>query len=225
MKNKKQHNADYSSCRTKTDLLIRIALFFLLCIFVVVIWKANQPVVYLDVSQYGQYTGTGSNAFVREYIISFFPEQIEEYFSNVKYVYKAAGKNNYDFEAYLEFSITDTNIFNRYVGEIAPEDSWETFPFNSDYQAYMIENCLDVRESSIPDHRSEVDYPIEGARVRVVLCNAENQTIVFWALGVYDGGGVGTDFLNTFFDRFDIDPLAYEQAADSPHGRDPFAIE
>lgn len=226
MENEYQPNEyEYSSGRTNQHILSRIALIFLACVLVAVIWKANQPVVYSDVSQYGHYTGTASNAFVREYINSFFPEQIEEYFSDVKYVYKAAGRSNYDFEAYLEFSISDTTMFNRYVGEIAVEDSWETFPFHSDYQVYWIENGLDVRKSSIPDQGGENDYLIERARIRVILCNTEDQTMIFWALGVYDGGGVGTDFLNTFFDHFEIDALVYEQTADSPHGKGPFAIE
>lgn len=194
-------------------------------IFAVLVYVAEQPTVCTDVSDYGHYTGTAVNKFVRNYINSFFPAQIEESFSDVRYTYKAEGGNTYDFEAYLEFSITDSDAFWHYVEDIAPESAWQTFYFDADYQIYSIENCLDILAGDVDDPESELYHPIERAKIRTVLYNAETQTFIFWALGVYDGGGVGTNFLNVFFDRFGIDPVIYEQTADSPYGQDPFGID
>ena len=194
-------------------------------IFAAVVYVAEQPTICTDVSKYGHYTGTAANQFVRNYINSFFPAQIEESFSDVRYSYKAAGENTYDFEAYLEFSITDTGAFWRYVEKIAPEGTWETFSFDEAYQIHTIENRLDIQAGSVDEPESELYHPIERAKIRTILYNGETQTIIFWALGVYDGGGVGTNFLNVFFDRFGIDPVIYEQTADSPYGRAPYGID
>ena len=209
----------------KRKIVIFIISLFLLSPLFLIIRDANQMVVCDDVSQFGHYTGTGANNFVRNYINSFFPEQIEAFCSDVQYMYKAAGRNNYDFEAYLEFTITDPGKFCRYVDEIAPKEAWETFFFDTEYKIYSIENRFDIHENSMADKESLLYYPIECARIRSVLYHTETQTIIFWALGVYDGGGIGTNFLNTFFRRFGIDPVAYEKTANTPYGIDPFALD
>lgn len=201
------------------------AAILLICCFVILTWKASQMVVYTEVSEYGIYTGTGANYFVRDYINSFFPEEIEEYFTDVKYSYKAAGENAYDFEAYLEFTILDTDTFERYVENIAPESAWETFTFDTNYQIYMIENRFDIHNDDEYDPESIYCHPIERAKIRAVLYHSETHTIIFWALGVYDGGGIGTNCLNAFFTRFGIDPVVYEQIADSPYGFSPYDID
>ena len=205
--------------------IVPVAGILIIICLAMLTWKASQMVVYTDVSEYGIYTGTGANDFVRDYINSFFPEEIEEFFTDVKYSYKAPGENAYDFEAYLEFTITDADTFEQYVENIAPESAWETFPFDADYRIYMLENRFDINTEKEYDPESIYYYPIEGARIRAVLYHAETQTIIFWALGVYDGGGIGTNCLNTFFTRFGIDPVVYEQTADTPHDSGPYGID
>ena len=52
---------------------------------------------------------------------------------------------------------------------------------------------------------------IDNAKIGAVLFSDAEQRIIFFALGAYDGGGTSTDELNYFFDRFGINPWAYEK--------------
>lgn len=211
-------------CLDNKAFIISLSILFI-CFWVSVIWKAEQPVICTDISEYGYYTGTGANDFVRDYIHSIFPEKIEDTFSDIKYVYKAAGQSAYDFEAYLEFSIKDPDAFRCYVENIAPEYEWEPFRFDADFQISLIENYLHIHEDRKADPESDFYYPIESAKIKAILYNPETNTIIFWALGVYDGDAISTNFLNTFFERFDIDPILYLKTADTEVDYDPYAVE
>lgn len=189
------------------------------------ILESDGLIVRTSVSEFGNYTGSGCDEFTQEYIHSFFPEQIADSFSNVKYSYKAGGNNTYGFEAFLEFSIDDTEEFKSFADRIADETAWEPFAFDNKYEAFVLDNCLDISEGIIENPESDYYHPIERAKIRIVLKNDDTQTIMFWALGVYDGGGIGTNFLNAFFDRFNIDPIIYEQTASSPYGQSPYLID
>ena len=200
-------------------IVLMIGLFVVHCL----LW--DYTTVITDVSQYGHYDGTAVDDFVTDYINSFFPDKIEDYFSDVNYVYKALSHDTYAFEAYLEFTIEDPELFHRFVRDVAPENGWDTFAFDENYQIYLLENGLDISTEDVVDTETGLYYPIERARIRAVLYSEETQTVIFWAFGVYDGGGVRTDYLNTFFDRFEIDPVVYEQTADSPHGKSPYGLD
>ena len=69
--------------------------------------------------------------------------------------------------------------------------------------------------SKEPDENSP-DYSIESASIKKVLYNIEEQRVIYWALGVFDGGFADTRHFNAFFDRFEIDPYLYEQQAYFP---------
>ena len=170
-----------------------------------------------DIADYGVYSGTNDDAFTRNFISSFFPKEITPSINVVKYSYRAENVDTYGFEAYLEIHIDNPDTFEDYIQSIAPTEKWGQFTFSEKYFEYSIENVLDISIRNPDDWAQQPYHPIECARIRKVLCCAESQTIIFVAIGVYDGGGVGTDYLCAFFDRFEIDPIAYEETADSPY--------
>lgn len=211
-------------------VIIRLGMIvcaFLLAILTIVI-AACIPVKNTettDISDYGVYTGTCADSFTQAYINSFFPKEISSSYRNIKYSYKAQEFDTYAFEAYLEFTIEDVTEFNRLIQSIASEDEWKPFAFDESFMEYNIENGFDICVHD-PEELGESAYDhIECAKIRKILYSAETQTIIYVAIGVYDGGAVGTDYLCVFFERFGIDPIEYEQIADSPYGMGPYDID
>lgn len=117
------------------------------------------------------------------------------------------------FEAFLEFSIRDTELFVDYVESITEESNWKPFRFDSNYMEFSIDDALRI---SFGEEQPIKTY-IEEARIGKVLYSQSEQRIIFVAIGVYDGGGTKTEELNAFFDRFNIDPAVYAETADEAH--------
>lgn len=212
-----------NSCLFRLNsILIGIGVFIASILLMIV-----APVKYTettDLADYGEFTGTGSKSFVENYINSIFPQSIDESFTNVSYSFKAENIDTYGFEAYLEFSIEDTEEFNRYIDAIKQEYSFQDFPYDSSFQECKIEDVFVLFTDTDYDPTSIPHYQITQAKIRKILYSKESQTIIYVAMGVYDGGGAGTDYLNVFFNRFGIDPVEYEQNADSMYGVDPYGI-
>ena len=176
------------------------------------------------ISDYGHYDGTGVDSFTSQYIQSFFPKEIEDFFSDVEYSYKAENIDTYGFEAYLEFTIEDESKFLEYISEITDEENWQNFAYASGYKEYSIENVFELDIDETDDPSSIFYRQIIHAKIRKVLYSQEEQRIIYIAIGVYDGGGTGTNYFNTFFERFQIDPEEYEQTASSGDGVNPYGI-
>ena len=167
-----------------------------------------------DVADYGIVKGNYDNECPQRYISSFFPEKIEEYFSDVTYHYKAKKLDTYAFEMYLDFEIQDTDKYASFISNISHvigNEISETFFFDSAYQAYYISNYVTIYES-IDENRPPY---IDNALIGLVLFSEEEQRVIFFALGTYDGGGTDSKELGFFFERFEIDPLEYQEQADS----------
>ena len=79
---------------------------------------------------------------------------------------------------------------------------------------YKIDNSFDIHITDPRRLEENPGHAIESAGIKKILYCAETQTIIYVAIGVYDGGGVETDYLCVFFERFDIDPVEYERSAD-----------
>jgi hypothetical protein len=60
-------------------------------------------------------------------------------------------------------------------------------------------------------------YAIHYAEIGKVLFSEEEQRVIFFALGDYDGGGTDTAELGYFFTRFDIDEKEYQDHAYYTH--------
>lgn len=81
------------------------------------------------------------------------------------------------------------------------------------YKEYSIENVLELDIDAVDDPSSIFYRQILYAKIGKILYSPEEQRIIYVAIGVYDGGGIGTNYLNVFFERFQIDPIEYEQTA------------
>lgn len=186
---------------------------FAICIVIAVLffgmmWALDTPIEYYetnDINEYGIYLGNRNNHVPAEFISSFFPEHIEEYYSEISYSYRAENCDTYGFEAYLEFTIEDDELFSQHTKAATGNLSCYPFQYDSDYVEYVVSNKLQLNTI---DYSGEV-Y-IEQASIGLILLSPENHKIVYIAIGVYDGGGVTVDSLCSFFERFTIDPLIYE---------------
>ena len=205
--------------KTKS-LLIRIgiicaAIFILLNVLSAACFFAGfidiiftKPVVTTDLDDYGKYTGNYDNDFPNEFITSFFPEKIEDNFSNVKYSYRARKGDTYAFEAYLEFQIDDPSEFQSFVENYAGGYSPD-FHYDPSFKEYTIADIFEPTSLSNESNSNETNCSIRYAKIGKILYSEETHTIIFVAIGVYDGGVVNTDFLCEYFNRFGIDPREY----------------
>lgn len=162
-----------------------------------------------DVSDYGNYIGNYDNETPREFINSFFPEHIEEIFTDITYHYKAKKFDTYAYEAYLEFVIDDIDGFQTILNRYVDQSKSKPFLYNESYMDYSISNVLRLH---IPE-KAPNTYALNSAYIGKILYSQEEQRLIFWALGVFDGGGTDTSELNFFFDRFEIDVMDYQQNA------------
>lgn len=71
-----------------------------------------------DIADYGVIIGNYDNENPQEFVFSFFPERIEEYFSNVNYHYKAKKLDTFAYEIYLDFVIEDTQLYNTFISNV-----------------------------------------------------------------------------------------------------------
>lgn len=159
-----------------------------------------------DIADYGIIKGNYDNDSPKKFVSSFFPENIEAYFSDVTYHYKAKKGDTYAYEMYLEFVIQDTEQYAFFLSNVIGDEVCEPFYFDPTYQAYYISNYLTLDQSLV-----DGSLFIDNAKVGLVLFSEEEQRVFFIALGMYDGGGANVDELNFFFHRFGIDPQEYEK--------------
>ena len=203
----------------KTLLIILICISSVLLFFGILTWSVI-PKQYTtnDIEEYGKFTGNYDNDFPREFTTSFFPEQIETFFSEVAYSYRAQKNDTYAFEVYLEFVIEDTEVFENFVKETTEGLASKPFFYDSSFVEYTV---ADVFEGTIWHEESGVStyVSISYAKIGKILCLKEEQRIAFVALGVYDGGMARSDFLTVYFDRFGIDAKNYEGATIRIHNK------
>ena len=159
-----------------------------------------------SVEDYGKYTGNYDNRTVQAFINSFFPDRLENTFSNINYSYRAQKYDTYAFEAYLSFNIEDDDLYQAAVATYTSGLPQSEFRYDSTYTQYSL---VDKFSPGSLTGTNTTDVYIQYAKIGKILCNPEQNEIIFVALGVYDGGVATTSYLTTYFDRFQIDPLEY----------------
>lgn len=167
-----------------------------------------------SIDDYGVYTGNYDNDFPEEFISSFFPDEIEANFKNVSYSYRAQKSDTYAFEAFLEFEIEDENQYQNFVDTVSTNRVATEFPYDTSFIQYVVS---DEFVPTVFDGKSQTDpyvVNIRFAEIGKILCSDKDNKIIFVAIGVYDGGVVKTDFLNVYFDKFEINPSEYNQSAE-----------
>ena len=170
-----------------------------------------------NIEDYGDYSGTYNTRKIYDKIHSFFPAEIEDNFKNIKYSYKAQQKIDYAFEAYLEFTIEDSNEYVEFVNECTQGIKGKTFLYDTSFVEYVIADryelsyLTDVLPDQLKDKpRDEADKEkryIDYADIRKILCCPSENTIIFVILYSENSGDI--DYLSTFFERFEINPNEY----------------
>lgn len=166
-----------------------------------------------DIADYGKYIGNYDNESPQIFITSFFPEEISTAFSDIHYSYKAEKSDSYAFEAYLEFTIQDNDIFEQHIAAAVGRNETKAFCYDPSFTEYTVSECLwfvgnEMRYDYNLDSESQ-DYHIEEAHIGKILYSVAEQRVIYIAIGVYDGGATTTNYLSTFFNRFQIDPMEY----------------
>lgn len=195
-----------------TMILILLALIIILPL-VIAICDTGRVYETNDVGDYGNYTGNYNNEKPREFITSFFPAELSDTYTDVEYHYKAKRFDTYAYEAYLEFVIPDTAEFDLFLELYIPEDQCKPFLFDHSYMEYSISNVVMLD----PEKNKSGGFAIHYAEIGKVLFSEEEQRVIFFALGDYDGGGTDTAELGYFFTRFDIDEKEYQDHAYYTH--------
>lgn len=198
----------------KITAIVLAVLIFAVGVFALWMWGLYQSMTDWrtteDVAEYGIIQWNGDNEIPEKFIKSFFPEQIEPYFENVTYKYKALDWCSYNCEIYLEFTIEDQKVFREFVDEHTKGITPVEFAYDPAFDDYVIKNDLyiDVKSqlaSAIEEENYFFDY---GAEMGRILVDEDSQQIIFTAICVYRCCGGDTDDYD-FYSRFDIDPLEY----------------
>ena len=163
-----------------------------------------------SLSEYRKITGNHDNDRPAAFIAQFFPEVIQDSFSDVTYHYTAKKGDEYAYECYLEFVIEDEEAFNAFLMPYSERYKAVEFGPDSSFMEYSISNVLDMDWTMFSNEKG---YPIQCAKIGKILYSPEEHRIIFVALGVQAGGGAGTVDLHYFFDRFHIDVLEYQMDA------------
>lgn len=190
-----------------------IASILYVIVAIVVFFAPPKYTQVTDISKYGEYTGTRNDDAVQEFINAFFPAEIQPQFSNVVYSYNAVDQDEYAFEAYLEFTISDSDFFWEYISALAPSSQWQKFRYDEDYMEYLVIDGFELTYAGNLGTYENPAYSIRWAKIGRILYCEEDQSIIFSAIGVNNGGFANTSELSTFFDRFNIRPLQYARSA------------
>ena len=188
-------------------IILSFVIILLLAIVLGMIHRTTRTGVYetTDVAEYKKIAGNEDNATPQAFVNSFFPEKIESSFTNVVYHYTALENASHAYECYLEFTIEDSELFSSFIDKTIQRENTTDFQYDNTFQEYSIRNQFDL---SMTRQTSNGTYPIQYAVVGKILFSEQDQRVIFWALGVWDGGE-NTNQLNTFFSRFDIDAYDY----------------
>ena len=165
-----------------------------------------------DPAAYGQITGNYDNETPAAFISSFFPEEIRENFSNVRYSYTAQKGDSYACQVWLEFDMDDEAAFADFISACTDAGQVETFSFDTAYMDYTVSNSFELTH---PGYDAPDDIHIEYAKIGKILYREDTRHILFYALCIFDGGYSSTKNFGDFFTCFDIDPLEYEDVSDS----------
>lgn len=223
--------------RTFRILLIILPILVVSLLFAQFMDWASTPADYetRDIAQYGIYVGN-SESYMQEYIGRFFPEQIEDYFDDVTYVFKSRAIDTYGFEALLEFTIEDEEQFRSFVAEATEGLYTRQFHYDPAFREYLVyeeddgyihdglmlgeAECREGHGKRKGDWDCYEDphpgqyYRIDSARIAKILVDYDAHRMIYVAMAVHDGGGSSTDFFCEYFSRFGLDPKEYEAYTD-----------
>ena len=154
------------------------------------------------VADYGVIKGNYDNDRPERFIKSFFPDVIDQGYSDVEYYYRAQKEGDYNFEAYLEFKVPDKEAYEALVESVAGETEISTFVFDPRFSTYEISDGLIMERAETGEK-----WQISNAWFGRVLFSEETQTVVYVAMGYKGDASVDVEGLDHFFTKFEIDPV------------------
>ena len=144
-----------------------------------------------DIENYGIYD-------YPEKMPDFFPKEITEEMTPVKFSYYYDNSWDWCYELYLEVKMTEQeydSYKSQYSGKLVA--CW----YADSYTEYVMKDCLNLYEGEEYDYASNPD-------IKKIIFNDKDKTVIFWTM-------YGLDpfyFENSaFFERFSIEPRLYEE--------------
>ena len=180
------------------------------------------PTITTDLADYGVITGNNHNEYPQEYFDNLFPAAIEEHFENPVYYYRGQESDTYACEAYLEFSISDPDLFDEHYQSLARLGSTEPFPFDERYEMWNISEIMDISKKFTNENADgEIIefHMMNNTEVGIVLCDKKESRFIYFALLTNGGSCPQTNDLDYFFNRFGIEPEEFVEKLDLAYKR------
>ena len=137
----------------------------------------------------------------------YFPPRIEPSYDVVQYHFITQDVDALSYEIFLEFVITEQEVFDAWAASIAQQGDFQPCPFAEGWLEIVPEkNYLHLSES----YSEPKDDPcIDSANIQRTLIQPEEKRVVIVSLRVSDGGASRVSELNVFFNRFELDPAMF----------------
>jgi len=179
--------------------LIAVCAVIILILIIAMFVESKMDYKTNNLEDYGEIVGNIDNNEPQEFVFSFFPAEIEEYFSQPKYHYKAVKGNTYAYEAWLEFVIEDKAQFDAYVSSLPEAQKITSFTPAPSYTDYTYGDYLRFSQGA------DGEYRLHAARMGKILVSESEQHIIYFATGV-SGGDVPMEDLGYYWENFSIHP-------------------
>lgn len=137
----------------------------------------------------------------------FFPLKIEPFYDDVQYHFITQDVDALSYEIFLEFVIPEQEVFDTWTALTAQQGDFQPCPFAEGWLEMVPEKNYLHLSGSFSEPKD--DPRIDSANIQRTLIQPEERRIVIVSLRVSDGGASRASELNTFFNRFELDPKTF----------------